>query len=501
MAEKSNNALIQPWELRPILIVEDDEGLNNLIQRSLRKAGYNTEGVMNGSTAIDRIIADSDLVLILDINLPDMTGRDIIKILIERGYSVPFIVMTGYGDERTAVEMMKLGARDYLIKGLDFTDMLPDVVGHLFHELETEQRLHAAEDALKKSEEQYRMIFNNAPLGIMHFDSEGIISDFNDKFIRIMGATRKKLLGFNMFERLRDEAMLKAVKDALNGKIGYYEGDYLSVTGGKLVPIMAVYQSITDEKGLFMGAVGIFEDITSRKHAEEQLKASLREKEILLKEIHHRVNNNLSVILGLLDLQFNKIGTGEQALAAFRESRDRIYSMALVHRMLYEKTDLSCIDMEEYICYISSNLKNIYAPDRNIMIETEAKEISLNINLAIPLGLILNELITNALKHAFPDIGGSENQMAEQKNVITINLEQNAEEDGINTFSRDSTLTSPQAMVLTVSDNGIGLQEHIRIDTIETLGLKLVSLLTTQIGGTVSIQRNKGTEFNITFRV
>jgi two-component sensor histidine kinase len=157
--------------------------------------------------------------------------------------------------------------------------------------------------------------------------------------------------------------------------------------------------------------------------------------------------------------------------------------------------------MEEYICYISSNLKNIYAPDRNIMIETEAKEISLNINLAIPLGLILNELITNALKHAFPDIGGSENQMAEQKNVITINLEQNAEEDGINTFSRDSTLTSPQAMVLTVSDNGIGLQEHIRIDTIETLGLKLVSLLTTQIGGTVSIQRNKGTEFNITFRV
>jgi PAS domain S-box-containing protein len=131
-----------------------------------------------------------------------------------------------------------------------------------------------SEEALRESEERYRMIFNNAPLGIMHFDANGIIRDFNDNFTQIMAAPRENILRFNMLERLHDKEMLKAVKDSLNGQLGYYEGDYLSVTGGKTTSMRAIYQTIISEDGKFLGAVGLFEDISERKQAEQALRES-----------------------------------------------------------------------------------------------------------------------------------------------------------------------------------------------------------------------------------
>ena len=133
-----------------------------------------------------------------------------------------------------------------------------------------------SEKALMESEERYRMIFNHSPLGVMHFDSKGVIVDVNERFVQIMGASREKLLGLNMLDRFRDQAMLKAVKEALGGILGYYEGDYLSVTGGKTTPLRAVCQSIITEDAIFLGAVGIFEDITERKQAEKHLKETLK---------------------------------------------------------------------------------------------------------------------------------------------------------------------------------------------------------------------------------
>ena len=132
-----------------------------------------------------------------------------------------------------------------------------------------------SEKDLLESEERYRMIFNHSPLGVMHFDSMGVIVDVNEKFEQIMGAPREKLLGLDMLGSFRDQAMLRAVKEALGGVVGYYEGDYLSVTGGKTTPMRAVYKSIITDDAIFLGAVGIFEDITDRKQAEQQLKETL----------------------------------------------------------------------------------------------------------------------------------------------------------------------------------------------------------------------------------
>jgi len=172
-----------------------------------------------------------------------------------------------------------------------------------------------AEEALRESVERYRMIFDHSPLGVMHFDSKGIIRDVNDKFAEIIGARREDILGFEMLTRLRDPAMLQAVKDALEGRLGHYEGDYRSITGGKLTPLRAVFQRITDEDEKTLGAVGLFEDVTERKRAEgerKKLETYLRQAQkmeaigTLAGGIAHDFNNVLSAIFGFTELSLGK---------------------------------------------------------------------------------------------------------------------------------------------------------------------------------------------------
>jgi len=141
------------------------------------------------------------------------------------------------------------------------------------------------EQKLRKSEERYRMLFKQSPLGIIHFDQKGVVVDCNEKFVEIMGSSREKLIGFNMLQSLRDKKMLSAVKTALSGGTGYYEGDYLSVTGGKLTPMRAIYNRITSEEGSFLGGVSLYEDITERKRAEEELRDSEEHLKTILNSI------------------------------------------------------------------------------------------------------------------------------------------------------------------------------------------------------------------------
>ena len=128
-----------------------------------------------------------------------------------------------------------------------------------------------ADEVLLKSEERYRMIFNYSPLGIVHFDGDGKVVDCNECFLEIIGAPKEKLIGFNMTESLRDERMRSAVVAGLSGKPNYFEGDYLSITGNKVTPVRAMFSRITTEDGRFLGAVGLFEDISERKQSEEFL--------------------------------------------------------------------------------------------------------------------------------------------------------------------------------------------------------------------------------------
>ncbi len=220
----------------------------------------------------------------------------------------------------------------------------------------------------------------------------------------------------------------------------------------------------------------IIRDISERKKAEERTLDALREKDILLREIHHRVKNNMQIISSLLSLQSQKF-QGPEVVEAFRESQDRIRSMALVHEKLYQTRDLSRIDFSDYIKSLTSFLFKTYKTDETrIALKLDLDKVFLDINAAVPCGLILNELVLNALKHAFPD---------ERKGKVTVEL-------------RESEAGTVR---LTVRDDGIGFPEGIDIAQADTMGLQIVSLLTEQLDGRVEVKRDGGTAFSVSFKV
>lgn len=215
-------------------------------------------------------------------------------------------------------------------------------------------------------------------------------------------------------------------------------------------------------------------DITNRILSEERLKASLREKEILLKELHHRVKNNMQIITSLLSLQLRYI-KDEKDREIFSDSQNRIHSIALVHEKLYQSEDLSCIDFTEYLQLLIKQLINSYGVNpEKIEIAINAFGITLGIDRAIPCALIINEIVSNSLKHAFP---------SEREGIIRIALNRNEKGE----------------YTLILSDNGIGLPETLEFENTETLGLQLVRTLVQQLKGSIRLNRTGGTEYTINF--
>jgi PAS domain S-box-containing protein len=217
-------------------------------------------------------------------------------------------------------------------------------------------------------------------------------------------------------------------------------------------------------------------EIFEHKIDEEKIKASLKEKDVLLKEIHHRVKNNMQIISSMLGLQSNF--TQEKAIInMLKDSQNRIKSMALIHEKLYQSNNMAAINFPEYVNSLISNLNNSYNSDiKNISIVPNVENVSFNIDLAIPLGLIINELISNSFKHAFSDRTNGE---------IILNLNK----------------LNDNYYRLEIRDNGIGFPEEFNINNLKSLGLQLVTVLVEQINGKLIIEQGNGSTFLIEFPV
>jgi PAS domain S-box-containing protein len=232
---------------------------------------------------------------------------------------------------------------------------------------------------------------------------------------------------------------------------------------------------ILDAAGRYSGAVHIISDITVRKRAGEKIKASLLEKETMLKEIHHRVKNNLQVISSLLGLQSSYI-KDDESREFFQQSQDRVKIMAQIHTMLYQSEDLARVDFGGFISDMVSRLRQSYAiAGSPIEVFADIADVSLTIGTSIPCGLILNELVSNALKHAFPEGKGGK---------IDVRMRSDGDQ-----------------VVFSVQDNGIGLSESVDICNPRSLGLELVNLLVGQMDGRMDMQVNGGTTWAITFPI
>jgi PAS domain S-box-containing protein len=244
---------------------------------------------------------------------------------------------------------------------------------------------------------------------------------------------------------------------------------------GKRIDVSLTLSPVQDASGRTTAASIVVRDVTEHKAAEEQIKSSLREKEVLLKEIHHRVKNNLQIISSLLNLQSGHI-QDPRALEVFKDGQSRVRSMALIHEKLYQSKDLARVDFSEYVRNLTAYLFRSYEinPGR-VGLKIQVEDVLLAVDAAIPCGLIINELVANSLKHAF--IGGRSGEIS-----ITLRAE------------------GEDRLTLIVADNGSGLPASLDLLNTSSLGLQLVNTLTRQLGGEIEIYNDDGVQFKITFR-
>ena len=346
-----------------------------------------------------------------------------------------------------------------------------------------------AESERRKAEARFRSLVEQIPavtfMGSLNEDKNEFY--VSPQIEALLGFSQQEWLSdpFLWFNQLHPDDRNYCNQEFARGCIagGPFRAEFRALTrDGKVVWVHGEARVVRDVDGRPMFIQGVAYDITESKRAEEtvragaeQLKASLEEKDVLLKEIHHRVKNNLQVISSLLRLQATHI-EDPAALEMFNESRHRIQTMALVHEKLYQSESFSRVDFGEYARSLSTLLASTYRDKAaRLALKTEIEEVSLGVDIALPLGLIINELISNSLKYAFPN--GDEGE-------VRI---------GINRVGDDQ-------LQLIVADNGIGFPADVDFRKTETLGMQLVLALTGQIGGSVELRSEAGTEFRILFR-
>jgi PAS domain S-box-containing protein len=343
---------------------------------------------------------------------------------------------------------------------------------------ELERRVEERTAELKESQERYRQLFNSGQDYILvhgyREDQPGNFMEANDRACEVLGYTREEFLGMTVFDIDAADSTTDApsiIKELMETGHALFEQVHVSRDGGK-VPV-EINTHIIDFRGDKV-ALSICRDITERKLAENRILESLKEKEVLLQEVHHRVKNNMNVIISLLNLQSRCI-RDRDALKVFQDAQSRIKAMARVHEKLYQSDDFTRINISDYIETLTRDLFQSYNVDeRRISLEVRVGDVSLGLDSLIPCGLIINELVSNSIKHAFE---------GREKGRISMALGADGPE-----------------RTLHVSDDGIGLPEEISVDKTATLGLTLVGSLVLQLQGTLELIRNPGeTTFKVTF--
>jgi PAS domain S-box-containing protein len=331
----------------------------------------------------------------------------------------------------------------------------------------------------KRLEERFRQVVESAPNAMVMVNAAGLIEMVNAQTERLFLYDRKDLLGRavemlvpDRFRRNHPDLRGSFFNKPLSRPMGEGRDLYGLKKDGSEFPIEIGLNPIeTDEGTMVLSAIV---DISDRKHKEEHIQRALKEKDVLLGEIHHRVKNNLQIVHSLLGLQSTNI-TDEVVVGMLRESQNRIRSMALIHQTLYESKDFARVDFRNFLESLVPTLISSYGMgSERVALDLRSLEVLLPINTAIPCGLIVNEIIANSLKHAFPN---------DRSGKISIDLAQ-----------RD-----PNSVRLSVSDDGVGIPESQNLEDATTLGLQLVTMLVDQLDGTLTIHRSNPTTFEICF--
>lgn len=478
-----------------ILVVDDEQTIRKLIQDFLVKGGHSVVTAGDAEATMDLLKEEEFDILVLDIILPDKLGVDLLKNIHELAPYMQVILITGAPTVETVSEAMRAGAFDYLAKPFSSEAILKSVANAAKvkalsddrRRLEKENRIYqenlellveARTQALRESEKLYRTLVENVDLGITFINAEYDIVMTNSFQADSFKKSVSDLVGTKCHKVFRKNDKVchncPGTRAMAMGAPAEEVIERDSVAGeGAIIRLRAF--PVFDAKGEASGFIEVAEDITESSKAEEMIKASLNEKEILLRELHHRTKNNMQVISALISLQSAKIKE-DRTLKTFREIDNRIKSMALVHQRLYQSDSFQKLNLSPYIQDLARSLMASYnvRPDR-VTMRLDIDNIEVSIDVAISCGLIINEAVSNSLEHAFGNGSSGE---------IIIALKE----------------VWDKRISLSIRDNGKGFAEAYDIDKPSSLGMQLLTnLARQQLQGEFNLITNNGTEVYVEF--
>ena len=494
MIEKSQNNLIKDAldTVSTILVVEDDEGLSRLIAKSLKTIDVNVEVVHSGADAIDWIADNSPLITLMDYRLPDMTARQILENLKDRNIDFPFIVMTGHGDEKVAVEMMKAGARDYIVKQGQFFELLPSVIKWVFKELETEKKLTKANNALEKSEKKYRSIVDNALVGVYKSNMNGDMVYANHALSNMFGyVTPEEMMsgGILQIYKNKEDRDSLVTKLQASGCVDEFECECVKKDGSGVDIILTA----TLEDNIISG---MMINITSRKRMEKILIQSekLRAMGVMAAGIAHDFNNVLAIINGYTQLLEGSCEGNEELLNGFRAINKAVEDGSETVRRLSEFTRME----KSTAKHVSVNMVEVVEQSINFS-KPKWKDVAQASGATY-------EIDTEGLT-SVRDVLGNPAELRE----IVINLINNA----IDAMSGGGRITfrtweKGHSIFMSMADNGCGMSKEVQskiFDPFYTtkgvegsgLGMSVSYGIVGKHGGSIDVisQVGKGTVFTI----
>ena len=445
-----------------ILLIEDNSTDALLLQESLRDvawADFDFTVSERLAPALELLGTKTFDVILSDLGLPDSHGLETVRRLHQRSPDLPIFVLTGLDDEQLGLKAMQEGAQDYLVKGRSDSFLLARAIRYAIER--------------KKAEVERDRFFKLSLDMLCIATATGYFRRLNPAFEETLGYDAEELTSKPFLEFVHPDDRKSTAESmdqlARGNTVTHFENRYICKDGS--VRWLAWTASPFLEEGL---VYAVARDITESKQTEQQIRASLQEKELLLKEIHHRVKNNMQVVSSLLQLQAGYIKE-PTFRAMFAESQGRIKTMALIHEKLYQSADLARIDFAEYIRSLARMISRTYpAKSGDVPVEGTSDPVSLNVDTGVPVGLILNELLSNAFKHAFPE---------GRKGVVSVTLKKHASGE----------------FELAVRDTGIGLPADLSFESSKSLGLRLVRILLDQINATIEVNRENGSEFRLKF--
>ena len=494
MIEKSQDNTIKDEldSVSTILVVEDDEGLSRLIAKSLKTIDVNVEVVHSGADAIDWIADNSPLITLMDYRLPDMTARQIVDSLKDRKIDFPFIVMTGHGDEKVAVEMMKAGARDYIVKQGQFFELLPSVIKWVFKELETEKKLTKANNALEKSEKKYRSIVDNALVGVYKSNMNGDMVYANHALSNMFGyVTPEEMMsgGILQIYKNKEDRDSLVTKLQASGCVDEFECECVKKDGSGVDIILTA----TLEDNVISG---MMINITSRKRMEKILIQSekLRAMGVMAAGIAHDFNNVLAIINGYTQLLEGSCEGNEELLNGFRAINKAVEDGSETVRRLSEFTRME----KSTAKHVSVNMVEVVEQSINFS-KPKWKDVAQASGATY-------EIDTEGLT-SVRDVLGNPAELRE----IVINLINNA----IDAMSGGGRITfrtweKGHSIFMSMADNGCGMSKEVQskiFDPFYTtkgvegsgLGMSVSYGIVGKHGGSIDVisQVGKGTVFTI----